>query len=139
MGRTGNVADFPSHSPSMLVLGGLLLWTGWYGFNLSAVVKATAASGLGARENVMSRIIINTTLAPAFASTFVLSLSWCARRTGGGVGSGVAIKGRQGGRWEVVGACFTAVIARASPAAPGERAEPSASAACRFCDFAALA
>ena len=65
--------DFAEHTDiAWNVIGSLLLWTGWYGFN------TTGAVHVGDEEwgAVVARIGVNTTLAPATAALVVVIVSW---------------------------------------------------------------
>ena len=55
------VVDYPAHNYSLFILGVLILWFGWYGFNPGS---ATAILGAGT-SNAVQVAAVNTTLAPA--------------------------------------------------------------------------
>merc|ERR1719473_268947 len=69
-GRWANPEDFGPHNPSLCVLGTLVLWFGWYGFN-GASTLAMSSSG----DAFSSALVcMNTTLAPAVAGLVVFLL-----------------------------------------------------------------
>merc|ERR1719169_105840 len=68
--RWANPEDFAPHNPALCVLGTLVLWFGWYGFN-GASTLAMSSSG----DAFSSALVcINTTLAPAVAGLVVFLL-----------------------------------------------------------------
>ena len=72
----GEVSDFVEHDITMNVLGSMLLWTGWYGFN------TTGAVHVGDEDwgSIVARVGVNTTLAPATAAVVVCYVSWYHKR-----------------------------------------------------------
>ena len=54
--------EFKPHNVPMVVLGTLLLWFGWYGFNCGSTLSATSDNSV-----LISKIGVNTTLAAATA------------------------------------------------------------------------
>ena len=56
----GKSNDFKPHNVPMVVLGTLLLWFGWYGFNCGSTLSAT-----GDNQILISKIGMNTTLSAA--------------------------------------------------------------------------
>lgn len=69
-GRYDNPDDFLPHNIPLLLLGTILLWFGWYGFNggsTQEMHELRAAHRAG-------RIVTNTTLAPAIAGPMVFLL-----------------------------------------------------------------
>ncbi len=42
---TGAARDIPGHNLSLVVLGGFILWMGWFGFNAGSTLKATESIG----------------------------------------------------------------------------------------------
>ncbi|KAK9862455.1 hypothetical protein WJX84_006465 [Apatococcus fuscideae] len=62
----GTVADFSGHNTSLFVLGVMILWFGWYGFNPGSelyIVNGTTA---------VANAAVTTTIAPATAGLFAL-------------------------------------------------------------------
>merc|ERR1719473_923623 len=70
VGRWANPEDFAPHNPALCVLGTLVLWFGWYGFNGAATLAMKSS------EDAFSSALVcmNTTLAPAVAGLVVFLL-----------------------------------------------------------------
>jgi Amt family ammonium transporter len=67
--KDGSPNAISGHNMPLVSLGVLILWFGWYGFN--------AGSTLGFGDpQLVSRIIINTTMAPAVGAFAAMALSW---------------------------------------------------------------
>ncbi len=67
--RDGSANPIPGHSLPLATLGVFILWFGWYGFN--------AGSTLGfAQPEVVSRIALNTTLAPCLGAIVAMCTAW---------------------------------------------------------------
>ncbi len=67
--KDGSPNAIGGHNIPLAVLGTFILWFGWYGFN--------AGSTLGMSEpDVVARIAMNTTLAPALASMTAMAITW---------------------------------------------------------------
>jgi Amt family ammonium transporter len=74
---------FEPHSVPLIVLGTLILWFGWYGFNCGSTLTMNAESGY-----LAAQVAVNTTLAPTFAGmTTAFVRRW------------------QTGRWNTVSMC----------------------------------
>lgn len=58
----------PGHNSSLFVLGVMILWFGWYGFNPGSQLALVGYSG------AIANAAITTTLAPAFASLSALAV-----------------------------------------------------------------
>merc|ERR1719387_1175900 len=69
-GRWANEEDFAPHNPALCVLGTLVLWFGWYGFNGASTLSMKSS------EDAFSAALVcmNTTLAPAVAGLVVFLL-----------------------------------------------------------------
>jgi len=69
-GRWANEEDFAPHNPSLCVLGTLVLWFGWFGFNGASTLSMKSS------EDAFSSALVcmNTTLAPAVAGLVVFLL-----------------------------------------------------------------
>merc|ERR1719169_167981 len=69
-GRWANEEDFAPHNPALCVLGTLVLWFGWYGFNgASTLAMSTSADAFSS-----ALVCMNTTLAPAICGLVVFLL-----------------------------------------------------------------
>merc|ERR1719387_2318133 len=69
-GRWSDEEDFSPHNPALCVLGTLVLWFGWYGFNGASTLSMKSS------EDAFSAALVcmNTTLAPAVAGLVVFLL-----------------------------------------------------------------
>lgn len=71
---------FPGHSKTLQMLGTMILWFGWYGFNAGSAIK------LGSDVNpvVIARSVVNTTLAGATSGIVALMCNfiYSERKTG---------------------------------------------------------
>lgn len=56
-----------AHSQPLVVIGALVLWFGWYGFNCGSIAEPV---GTAAGVSVASRVALNTTLAAAAGGAF---------------------------------------------------------------------
>ena len=65
----GEVKEIPGHSTALAVLGTLILWFGWYGFN---PVSTLAFSGMG----TAARVCVTTTLAACSGGLTVCGLGY---------------------------------------------------------------
>jgi Amt family ammonium transporter len=67
--KDGSPRVISGHNMPLVAIGVFILWFGWYGFN--------AGSTLGFSEpEVVSRIALNTTMAPAVAALAAMATSW---------------------------------------------------------------
>lgn len=72
--------DFPGHSVALKVLGVLILWFGWYGFNTGSVYYITSKNQAILAENAA----VNTTLAAASGTiAALLAKAWVTERNTG--------------------------------------------------------
>ena len=72
------VVDMPGHNTSLFVLGVMILWFGWYGFNPGSQLAIVNSS------QPVANAAVTTTLAPATAGMSALfAKSILAYRTGG--------------------------------------------------------
>ncbi|GBE55876.1 MAG TPA: ammonium transporter [Euryarchaeota archaeon] len=67
-GKDGEPRAIPGHNIALAVLGGFILWFGWYGFN--------AGSTLSGTELRIAVIVVTTTLAAAAGATIAMFYSW---------------------------------------------------------------
>ncbi len=70
LGRGASERPGRGHDMPMVMLGVLLLWFGWFGFNGGSTLGVTAA---------IPMILVNTALAGAFGAVGALGLSWYLR------------------------------------------------------------
>jgi len=75
--------EFAPHNIAYVVLGTIILWFGWYGFNCGSTLAMDADAG-----RLAAQIAVNTTLAPAVAG--LVAVGWHRLRSG---------------RWNVVALC----------------------------------
>jgi Amt family ammonium transporter len=66
--KSGKVKPIPGHNMSLVTLGGLVLWLGWFGFN--------AGSELSANPVAIARIVTATAIAAAFGTVAATGWSW---------------------------------------------------------------
>ena len=66
--KNGKPLPIPGHNLTLVVLGGFILWFGWFGFN--------PGSTLSAQELVISRIAVTTTLAGAAGGITAMFITW---------------------------------------------------------------
>eukprot|EP00581_Thalassiosira_minuscula_P012756 CAMPEP_0183715276 /NCGR_PEP_ID=MMETSP0737-20130205/9572_1 /TAXON_ID=385413 /ORGANISM="Thalassiosira miniscula, Strain CCMP1093" /LENGTH=519 /DNA_ID=CAMNT_0025944367 /DNA_START=151 /DNA_END=1710 /DNA_ORIENTATION=- len=96
--------EFPGHSAALQVLGALILWFGWYGFNTGSALSITGPN----QDRVVSLAAVNTTLAAASAcvAALVVNYIYDERKTGEGSFSlTFAMNGTLGGLVSITGGC----------------------------------
>eukprot|EP00584_Thalassiosira_punctigera_P001480 CAMPEP_0172532018 /NCGR_PEP_ID=MMETSP1067-20121228/5219_1 /TAXON_ID=265564 ORGANISM="Thalassiosira punctigera, Strain Tpunct2005C2" /NCGR_SAMPLE_ID=MMETSP1067 /ASSEMBLY_ACC=CAM_ASM_000444 /LENGTH=582 /DNA_ID=CAMNT_0013316477 /DNA_START=196 /DNA_END=1941 /DNA_ORIENTATION=+ len=72
--------DFPGHSVALKVLGVLILWFGWYGFNTGSVYYITSEN----QSDLAQNAAVNTTLAAASGTiSALLAKAWLVERETG--------------------------------------------------------
>jgi Amt family ammonium transporter len=83
--------DFAPHDVPMIVLGTIILWFGWYGFNCGSTLGMSEGSGYMA-----AIVAVNTTIAPAFGGMVVTfarraqaPYKWMTTETCGGILAGL--------------------------------------------------
>ena len=75
MGRfdsNGKPVDMPGHSATLVVLGTVLLWFGWYGFNPGSMIFINSAN----YAMVVGRAAVTTTLAGAAGGLMALAVAF---------------------------------------------------------------
>ena len=82
------VVDMPGHNSSLFVLGVMILWFGWYGFNPGSQLALVGYSG------AIANAAITTTLAPAFASMSALTVKSIMTRKATGAAALLIVKAR---------------------------------------------
>lgn len=70
--REGKSKAIPGHSMTFGVLGILLLWFGWYGFNAGSTLSLTGDEAI----MTVSTIVLNVTISAAAACFVALLVSW---------------------------------------------------------------
>jgi len=96
--------DFPGHSVALKVLGVLILWFGWYGFNTGSVYSITGKN----QSQLAQNAAVNTTLAAAGGTiSALLAKAWLTERsTGEAIFSLTdALMGCLGGLVSIAGGC----------------------------------
>jgi len=83
--------DFAPHDVPMIVLGTIILWFGWYGFNCGSTLSMSKHKGY-----VAGIVAVNTTIAPAFGGMVVTFIrrnqepyKWMTTETCGGILAGL--------------------------------------------------
>mmetsp|Transcript_25762 Transcript_25762/g.56124 ORF Transcript_25762/g.56124 Transcript_25762/m.56124 type:complete len:537 (+) Transcript_25762:75-1685(+) len=79
MGRfdgNGKPVDMPGHSATLVVLGTVLLWFGWYGFNPGSMILANTSD----YAQVIGRAAVTTTLAGSAGGVMGLVLSFARHK-----------------------------------------------------------
>eukprot|EP00798_Chlamydomonas_sp_ICE-L_P027924 gene27924-2530_t len=80
MGRfdsNGKPVDMPGHSATLVVLGTVLLWFGWYGFNCGSMLLISEVD----YAQVVGRSAVTTTLAGGMGGITALVLSFFRRKS----------------------------------------------------------
>jgi Amt family ammonium transporter len=83
--------EFAPHDVPMIVLGTIILWFGWYGFNCGSTLTMNVDKGY-----VAGVVAVNTTIAPAFGGMVVTFIrrnqapyKWMTTETCGGILAGL--------------------------------------------------
>ncbi|KAG7368083.1 ammonium transporter family-domain containing protein [Nitzschia inconspicua] len=106
--------DFPGHSIALQMLGTIILWFGWYGFNAGSALITTSKE----RDQLLALCAVNTTLSGGMAGLVALFLNYfiLERQTGEPIFDLVmAMNGSLGGLVAITAGCgvvepWTAVI-----------------------------
>ncbi len=92
--KEGKPLPIPGHNLTMVMLGGFILWFGWFGFN--------AGSTLSGNQLVIAKICVTTVIAAAGGAMSAVMITW--RRTGT-PDLGLAVNGMLGGLVGVTAGC----------------------------------
>ena len=92
---TGEIRQIPGHNLTLVALGGLILWLGWFGFNGGSTVAADTSIGL---------IILNTHLAASSGAVGALLAALIARKP---ILITNAVNGSLGGLVGITAGCAT--------------------------------
>ena len=95
----GQVRPIPGHSMPMGMLGVLILWIGWYGFNAGSTLGLS-----GGLADIAARVAVTTTLAAGAGGAIAMLVSWM--RTGKSDLS-LALNGILGGLVGITAGCAT--------------------------------
>jgi len=91
------VQPMPPSSPTMMALGTLILWFGWYGFNCGSTLMLSANAA-----NVAAKVAMTTTLA---ASSGCVTMTIIARLIEKNFDIGLALNGILGGLVSITANC----------------------------------
>jgi Amt family ammonium transporter len=96
--------DFPGHSIALQMLGTIILWFGWYGFNAGSALITDSKE----RDQLLSLCAVNTTLSGGMAGLVALFANYfiLERRTGEPIFDLVtAMNGSLGGLVAITAGC----------------------------------
>ncbi|KAI8474735.1 MAG: ammonium transporter AmtB-like domain-containing protein [Monoraphidium minutum] len=103
----GKPVNMPGHSATLVVLGTVLLWFGWYGFNPGSTLNIVATTGASNLYLTSGRAAVTTTLSAAMGAIVAL-LSGVIRT----------------GAWDLVVVCNGALVGLVSVTAGAAVLEP---------------
>lgn len=92
--KDGKPLPIPGHNLTMVMLGGFILWFGWFGFN--------AGSTLSGNQLVIAKICVTTVIAAAGGALTALLISW---RRAGSADLGLTVNGMLGGLVGITAGC----------------------------------
>jgi Amt family ammonium transporter len=92
--KDGKPLPIPGHNLSMVMLGGFILWFGWFGFN--------AGSTLSGNQLVIAKICVTTVIAGAAGALTAMAISW---KKAGSADLGLTVNGMLGGLVGVTAGC----------------------------------
>lgn len=109
---SGKPVDMPGHSPTLVVLGTVLLWFGWYGFNPGSQILLDGNTAISSASNfgnsvVVSRAAVTTTLAGAAGAVSALMLTFFRHKA-----------------WDVISLCNGALVGFVAVTAGANVLEP---------------
>ena len=76
--RDGSVRSIPGANLPLAVLGVLLLWFGWFGFNGGSTLRISEQEGTAAIQSadIVVRVLMNTVMAGAFGTMAAMFIGW---------------------------------------------------------------
>lgn len=92
--KDGKPLPIPGHNLTMVMLGGFILWFGWFGFN--------AGSTLSGNQLVIAKICVTTVIAAAGGALTALLISW---KRAGSADLGLTVNGMLGGLVGITAGC----------------------------------
>ncbi|HUT27833.1 MAG TPA: ammonium transporter [Methanomassiliicoccales archaeon] len=92
--KEGKPLPIPGHNMTMVMLGGFILWFGWFGFN--------AGSTLSGNQLIIAKICVTTVIAGAVGAVTAVLLSW---KRAGTPDLGLAVNGMLGGLVGITAGC----------------------------------
>lgn len=96
--ENGKVNNLPQNNYSLIALGSMILWTGWYGFNCGSTL------GMNGYGTVAARTAVTTTLAPCAACLIVVIIR---KATSNVWDLGACCNGLLGGLVSITAGCST--------------------------------
>lgn len=100
-GKDGTPRIIAGHNVPLVILGVLLLWFGWFGFNAGSSLSATS---------VIGRLVVNTTICPAAAAIAAMASMWFLQ---GKPDVNIAMNGALGGAVAITACCSVVTAAAA--------------------------
>lgn len=100
-GKDGTPRLIAGHNIPLVILGVLLLWFGWFGFNAGSSLSATS---------VIGRLVVNTTISPAAAAIAAMASMWFLQ---GKPDVSIAMNGALGGAVAITACCSVVTAAAA--------------------------
>lgn len=91
--KDGTPRLIAGHNVPLVILGVLLLWFGWFGFNAGSSLSATS---------VIGRLVVNTTISPAAAGIAAMAAMWFIQ---GKPDVNIAMNGALGGAVAITACC----------------------------------
>ena len=92
--KDGKPLPIPGHNLTMVMLGGFILWFGWFGFN--------AGSTLNGNQLIIAKICVTTVIAAAGGALSALLISW---KRAGAADLGLTVNGMLGGLVGITAGC----------------------------------
>jgi len=92
--KEGRPLPIPGHNMTMVMLGGFILWMGWFGFN--------AGSTLNGNQLVIAKVCVTTVIAGAAGALTAVLIAW---KKVGTPDLGLAVNGMLGGLVGITAGC----------------------------------